>query len=180
MLIEKDSNALPFFFTDVVYIAQEKQQVAANKKEEDPQEAIVSDPSPTSTASVAAIPYAGKNLKKILILFQNKEGKDLPENQQVFLGKVLQAVNLNFDDIAMVNVNPLQHSDYALLSHFDALVWLSFGITHENLPIHPDFPFYEIIKTDDCSFLLADSLEAIENNRDKKVSLWNSLKALFR
>lgn len=102
MLIEKDSNALPFFFTDVVYISQEKQQVAVNKKEEDPQEAIVSDPSPTSTASVAAIPYAGKNLKKILILFQNKEGKDLPQDQHLFLGKVLQAVNLNLDRKSVV------------------------------------------------------------------------------
>lgn len=179
MLIERNSNALPLFFTDTVYIVSEKQQPEISKKKAGSEEtpAIKSQPAPTEP--LTSIPYEGKNLKKILLLFQNEQGKNLAESAQTFLGKVLQAVNLNFDDVALVNFSQLEPSAYAPLNQFDASVWLSFGVSHQNLPIHLDFPLYKIIKNNDVSFLLTDPLEEIEENRDKKVLLWNNLKTLF-
>lgn len=180
MLIERNSNALPLFFTETVYIVPEEQQPGGSDKEIDGSEKTTSNTEVNTTLPLSSIPYAGQNLKKILILFENKLGKELPVNEQDFLGKVLQAVNLSFDDVALVNIHLLEQTAYLLLSQFEASIWLSFGVVRDSLPVNANVPLYEIAKANKTSLLLADSLEEIERNRDKKVLLWNNLKILFQ
>ncbi len=173
MLIQDNPRALSLFLTEPVYLVKEEVfNLKVKETEENPVEVAANASTP------APIIYEGKNLKKVLLLYKGAD-KQLPSAQRDFLGKILQSVNLNFEDIALVNTHILSTEQFPLLNKMEAKVWLSFGVTHEALDIKENTPYYKIIKTENTSLLLANALEEIETDRDKKVLLWNNLKSLF-
>lgn len=170
MLIQNNLRALSLFLTEPVYLVKEKAQ--GEEKKESLMESQERAP------STAPIVYEGKNLKKVLLLYKGTSPR-LPDEQHAFLGKILQAVKLDFEDVALLNTSLLTAQQYPLINEIDAKVWLSFGVAHASLPIKENAPTYKIIKAQNASLLLADTLEEIEADRNKKVLLWNNLKALF-
>lgn len=196
---ENNYNCLPYLFHEPIYLLKKdfvdvkplsetspstsgdgKNQVGLKEDS-----ALVEEPVQKladSTDNVKAAPvlkYAGKNLKKVLVLFENPQDETLPKSQEVFLGKILHAVNLNFDDIALINTAGLEDALLEQLNHFNALIHISFGVKNPNILFKPHTVPYEIFRESDKVFLLADDLEKIEKEKEKKVSLWNSLKTLF-
>src|SRR5690606_25544102 len=145
---ESTYNCLPYLFNEPIYLLkkdfvdvkallapgpsenkEEKDQIGL-KKESD----LVEEPVQKLTGSVEKVKsapvlkYTGKNLKKVLVLFENPQDETLPKSQEVFLGKILHAVNLNFDDIALINVAGLEHALMEQINHFNALINISFGV----------------------------------------------------
>lgn len=173
MLIQNNPRALSLFLTEPIYLVKkETHGEVAQAREESPDEAVEKRTPPEPLV------YEGKYLKKVLLLYKGS-ASGLSETQNTFLGKILQAVNLGFDDIALVNTGFLAADQLPLLNEINAKVWLSFGVVHEALPIKKNTPQYEIVKIENASFLLVNTLEEIEADRDKKVLLWNNLKSLF-
>lgn len=197
------SNFLPYFFTEPIYYL--KKEFVNEKGEKNPlkqagetlssqtgvQDLLhknntqVMEPvqklqtKPESIKSPPILKYTGKNLKNILILFEDQNEEKLPSTQEVFLGKILHAVNLNFDDVAIVNTAHLEDALLEQLNHFNAFVQISFGVKHQALSFKADVPAYKIYKKADKTFLLADELAVIEKEKEKKILLWNNLKSLF-
>lgn len=173
MLIKNDPSALSLFLTEPIYLVKEETHgEPAKTLEKSPDEAVEKHTSPEPLV------YEGKYLKKILLLYKGA-APQLPDAQRTFLGKILEAVKLDFEDVALVNTSFLHPEQFSLLKEMKAKVWLSFGVAHETLPIKENTPQYKIIKTENTSLLLANALEEIEAHRDKKVLLWNNLKLLF-
>ncbi len=174
MLIQNNPHALSLFLTEPVYLVKEKKAHGEEAK------ALEENPAELGEKAISPQPinYEGKNLKKVLLLYKGT-GSRIPEAQYTFLGNILKAVNLDFEDVALVNTHLLTAEQYPLLNEFDAKVWLSFGVAHDAWPIQENAVQYKIIKTKNASLLLAHSLNEIEANRDKKVLLWNNLKSLF-
>ena len=196
---ESTYNCLPYLFNEPIYLLkkdfvdvkpllapgpsenkEEKDQIGL-KKESD----LVEEPVQKLTGSVEKVKsapvlkYTGKNLKKVLVLFENPQDETLPKSQEVFLGKILHAVNLNFDDIALINVAGLEDALMEQINHFNAFINISFGVKNPIILFKPHTVPYKIFRESDKVFLLADDLAEIENEKEKKVSLWNSLKSLF-
>lgn len=197
-----NTHFLPYFFTEPIYFRKQdfvQDQIKEGKTLEEPatsavdlkneplleNEPLVKEPvekleaTPEIVHPARVLEYAGKNLKKILILFENPNQEKLPSAQELFLGKILHAVNLNFDDIALVNAARLDDALMRQVSDFDAIVQISFGVKNLGLDFKPDTPPYKIFKARAKTLLLADHLEAIERDKEKKVSLWTNLKSLF-
>lgn len=180
-MIAENKHFLPFFLTEPIYLVPEENQTKETKTTEANKETVLPELKPEADGppKLPVLPYEGKNLKKVLLLFQNKKEEKLPKQEELFLGKILHAVNLNFDDVALLNIESVEEEAYPHLNHFDAPVWISFGVTHPNLIVAPTFPKYEIKKIANGKCLLADPLEEIEKEKEKKVKLWNSLKLMF-
>lgn len=133
----------------------------------------------TVVEAVPTLKYFGKNLKKVLILFANNDEEKLPAQQEIFLGKIIHAVGLNFDDIALVNAADLSEALMEQLNHFDARIQISFGVKNQALHFKPSLVPYKIYKDAAKAIFLADDLEVIETEQEKKVKLWTNLKTLF-
>lgn len=180
-MLQEDKKFLSYFITEPVYLVRESRPkpsdpaVSEEKKTPVVQKSAESEKSP----ALPIFPYQGKNLKKVLVLFHHASEEKLAQKEEIFLGKILHAVNLNFDDVALLNINLIKHEEYTHLTHFDAKVWLSFGVKSEKLAFKPTTTPYEIITDSGVRYLLADPLEEIQQEKDKKVKLWNNLKLLF-
>lgn len=192
---EENTAFLPYFFTEPIYAVKHEKQ-AINKQAHYPEQNLdkadhkqqlveetkeivqkseAVDPKPAPRP----LPYSGKNLKKVLVLFENKMSDNLDEGEKTFLGKVLQAVQLNFDDVALLNVSLVEESSFDQLSNFDASIQISLGVKNNLLTFNASLPFYEIIHKNKARYLLTDNLKEIQGEKEKKVLLWNNLQKLF-
>src|SRR5688572_9316774 len=125
--MQEDKKAfLPYFFTEPIYSVKNEKD-ATNKQARYPEqnsgktdhkgplveetdEVLTKPKSADPKPSIPPLPYSGKNLKKVLVLFENKINDQLEEGEKTFLGKVLQAVQLNLDDIALLNTSLVEES----------------------------------------------------------------------
>lgn len=165
-------NFLPHFIHEEIYLIKEEKISVASDQPND-----VEIQQPDNAQQNTELKYEGKNLKKILVLISNAETNFLHESEKIFLGKILHAVQLNFEDIAIVNTAKI--NDLHKINHFDCRYMISFGVVNDHLTINNITPFYKIINQEGVTFLLSDPLKTIEKDQDKKRKLWNSLKQLF-
>lgn len=192
---EEKKAFLPYFFTETIYSVK-NEKGAINKQAHNPQpksdkadhnghliqdidEILTKPKSVDPTPALPQLPYSGKNLKKVLVLFENKMNNQLEEGEKIFFGKILQAVQLNFDDVALLNLSLVEESAFDQINSFDALVQISLGVKDNCLTFNADMPSYEIVNKNNVSYLLTDSLKQIQAEKAKKVLLWNNLQKLF-
>jgi len=217
MSLSEDLSFLRFFLTEPVYLVKEPEgqtpaETQATVKEEDtPQteeqqgvEASVSEvkakteddrrpeaqtvqDKPDKKAELNLPEYEGENQKGILILHFNKRQSAMKNQDKVFLGKVINAVSLNFRDVALCNWAPLEVSFEAQKNVFESLQ----QIKSEKILVFGDLPlawslshfFQPYTITQDAEgrqLLLADDLQSIAADRELKVKLWGSLQKLFK
>lgn len=198
-MTEEDKRSfLPYFFTEPVFFIQKEHLHKFNTREksysesetskpdsgkdsiEESVENTVKEPIAETSPNIPPLPYFGKNLKKILILFENKESEQLPSSEELFLKKVLQAVKLNFDDIALINVAFVDEAAYSQINSFDAVIQISLGVRKDSLYFNTSRNLYSIAREKDVRYLLTDDLATIQNQQDKKVLLWDNLQKLFK
>lgn len=120
--------------------------------------------------------YKGKNLKKVAIIV-NYNGKGFIDPQEEeFLLKILSAVKLTADDVAIINVNHLNSGSH--IKNFNYVKLITFGCHNDDLPNAAEPP-YSLKQSEGRFYLKADSLEEIQQTKDKKVKLWESLQKMF-
>ena len=127
--------------------------------------------------------YLGSNLQKITLIICEKEAVYLQDEALAFLSTILGACKLNLGDIAIVNY----HNDpisYAFLKEkLTPNFVLLFGVTAKQIQIPFTMPNYQIQHHDNCSFLLAPSLDSMlgasQEAKLEKSKLWLSLKKMF-
>lgn len=198
-MIEEDTRSfLPYFFTEPVFLIKKEHPQKSDAKEKSYSESattkpdsekdsieeygknIVREPISETPPNIPPLPYRGKNLKKILILFENKESEQLPDSEELFLKKVLQAVKLNFDDIALINIAFVDEDAFSQIVSFDAVIQISLGVRKDSLYFGMRINLYSIAEKEDVRYLLTDDLATIQNQQDKKVLLWDNLQKLFK
>ncbi len=112
------------------------------------------------------------NFKKgLLLLVEYDEYEFLPPAEMEFLEKILGAFKLNFDDIAIVNLKKNFGIYDQLKADLMPVKILYFDIDHARtgLPIH--FPQFQVQSWDNCQFLRAPSLEAMNGNQGEYLML---------
>lgn len=197
-MTEADKRSfLPYFFTEPVFSIQKEHRHDSGNKEKSYSESSTKKPDSgkdsivesaenivrepiSETSPIPPLPYSGKNLKKILILFENKEKEQLPDKEELFLKKVLQAVKLNFDDIALINIAFVDQAAYSQINSFDAVIQISLGVRRDSLYFNTSRILYTIAQEEDVRYLLTDNLTTMQNQQDKKVLLWDNLQKLFK
>ena len=134
----------------------------------------VTPKAPEPAAPVVLKP-GGKYSNGILILMH--ASYTMTPAQQEMLGKIVKAVQLDYTDCGVLQVNtPVELKDIEVLK---PRIILSFGLPADAFT--PRFPkeLYAIQKHNSTIILLADSLAKLETTVALKSSLWNAMKEMF-
>ena len=122
----------------------------------------------------------GKNKKQLLILVEDHQNVVMERADGLLLKDILKALDFTFEDVAIVNIcHCRQEVDWQTVKEIPFTTLFSFGITHPKLPFTQALAPYELEKSGDQKFLLADKLAVLRTNRSRKIALWNLLKQLF-
>lgn len=127
--------------------------------------------------------YLGSNLRKIVLLVNEKESVYLPDDSLQFLSSILGACKLNLGDVAIVN----HHNDPVNYSFLKEKLTpnhlILFGVSAKEIQLPFMVPHYQVQKHDNRSFLLAPHLHTMLGNSQEakleKSKLWLCLKNMF-
>jgi hypothetical protein len=101
-----------------------------------------------------------------------------------FLSSILTACNLNIGDIAIVNYAQNNISFSNLQQHLQPVYVLLFDVTMQELQLPLTSTFYQQQQYNNCTFLSAPSLQAMQGNTNEvkmeKSKLWLALKNMFK
>lgn len=124
------------------------------------------------------LPFLGNNRQQILLVIQNKETAYLSEPIFDMMTNLLSACKLGLDDVALVNLAQFPGIGYRALKQsfhphkvilFDTVLPEISGGKAINRPWEEE----------GAHFLLAESLEAMYEDKQLKVPFWNALRQFF-
>lgn len=168
-MMENDNSFLPYFITEDIYVVSEEAVDTAE------QPSMVAESIPEYKPT--PIKYKGTNRKGILILIENSEGEYLNSDDELFLTKILQAVSIQFEDIALVNITAVENFDQILaINHQTAIAFTS---KYARLNTEITTELYQIQTQETTQILLAHPLHEISQEKEKKMKLWKQLQVLF-
>lgn len=198
---DQDLTFLSFFLNEPIYLLPQDEQVFLsenNAPAENSAEVEVPSPRAQEVAEVAddvpevenSLPVPeteGQNRKGVMILFYNPEAPGLEPSSVALLEKILKAVQLDMDDVALCNWALLEQQQAQHNNIFESLQFIDCNkvIAFGDLPLAWSmshfFKKYHITEDAHAKGLVqADDLTIIAQNRDLKVQLWESLQKLFK
>ncbi len=122
--------------------------------------------------------HKGSNHKKVAVLFHTQEQTDIDTTLENFLMKILAAVKLDIEDIALIHTKDFDTEQAeAQLDLLRPTVVIAFNCTPPMKT--PSKDLYSIYKSGNTSVLLADDLALLHTDKMKKKQLWEALQLLF-
>lgn len=125
------------------------------------------------------IKYAGQNLKGILVLVNERNQQFLSRQNEDFLKKVLLAINIDLDDIALVNLAGMDEAQMEAIKTFPHRLRFCFMEKIPDILMETELKLYENSMHDGNKILWCDPLGPISNNKELKIKLWQQLKLIF-
>jgi hypothetical protein len=155
-------------------------ETAARRQETAPQPDVAG-----AVASRGAAPsplkYLGENREHILILVHDPSAVFLEEKSFQFLLSVLEACKLSMASVALVNLaTPGSRSPETIADELGSTQVLLFGMDMEVLGLPMVFPIYQVQPHGRRTYLGADALSRIVEERTLKGRLWACLKQMFQ
>lgn len=143
-------------------------------------EKAAAQPSTNSGVQAAKWKYLGENKKKTLVVVRYADTIHIPDKQLSFLIKLLAACNLNLADVAILNFQSHQSTEFNdILNFFTPKVVLLFAIEPGEFGLPMIFPQFQVQGYKDAVFVASPSLETIEPDKTLKGKLWVCLKKIF-
>jgi hypothetical protein len=125
----------------------------------------------------------GKNLLSICFLVNCPEVEFIPDDQFVFLQKILVACKLSLEDIALINTNRTPVEWQVLKTRFQPKIVFFWGDTPAITGLKQNFPDMTISTWENIQILPVMQSELMSRDNPKgpdlKRNLWISLKKLF-
>lgn len=114
------------------------------------------------------------------IVITSYRGNPLPAGQQVFVQNILKACKLDPNKIPVLKADdPLTANYQSIHDAFECSKVLLFGLSATEIALPIRFPTYQIQTFQGVQYLCADTLEALEQDKNLKAALWKSLQQLF-
>ena len=113
--------------------------------------------------------FRGDNMKGILILNENNSPNIIDAEDEAFLFKGLNALDIQLPDVAITN-NTSTTKDIITMSH-------SKRINFSTKPVAGKL--YQIVTQDDITYLECHSISQIRSDKELKVKFWLGLKTMF-
>jgi hypothetical protein len=122
----------------------------------------------------------GKNLKGIVLLVSNNDLAFVPDEELNFLLGILSACKLNMDDVGILNISKHPSADYKnIAAELNAKKVFLFGVDPGAIKLPLSFPYYQVQRYNDQTYLCSPALSSIQNDKAEKTKLWNCLKQIF-
>lgn len=112
--------------------------------------------------------YKGNFSKRVLILYSVEGQPSMPETEEEFLLKVLSAVNLGLEDVAIMNLEDGMGWEESLQP--SNVIDFSGNVERE---------LYVVENNGEAQTIYCDRLNSISANIELKKKLWAGLKAMF-
>jgi len=125
------------------------------------------------------VPFEGINTKNAIVIYQTNESEELPEDELLFLEKILGAVNLKLEEVVLINIAQHKVSFSELKNNVVFTTMITFGIWPGQISLNINNKRYCEYSLLNTKVLFADSLQEIMRDPQKKVLLWKELQTLF-
>lgn len=167
-------NTITFNTSDIALLFKNSLVEVSSEKQVLPRATVNAEP----TAS--GWKFLGENKKKTLIVVNYDDAAHIPDKQLSFLTKLLAACKLNLADVAILNFQNYNSSDFTrILDHFKPKVVLLFDTEPGKFGMPMLFPQFQVQGYKDAVFVSSPSLEIIEPDKTLKGKLWVCLKKIF-
>ncbi len=131
----------------------------------------------------APITWLGNFTKQVLVVVNESAAVHCSDSNLEFLGKILAAVGLSIDHIALLNLARNSTTYLDLKKELPAKAALYFGVEPASLGVPMRFPQFQVQPWDSCTFLYAPALSEINGSATTQVELkkqlWVALKKIF-
>ena len=135
-----------------------------------------SPPHSNTKPPVLRRPVTPQISQKVLILVD----EELLPSDLLFLEKILNAVHLDIDGVDLLNVHGTGNVNFSeLLQGKYIHHFFTFGVPFSRINLDILMDRYQPVRFDGITFLMADSLPAIETDVALKKKLWEALKKVF-
>ncbi len=136
------------------------------------------DISSSATPEINSIDFFGQYRQKILILVTYPNQKNLIPKDQMVLERILAALGISFDDVAIVNVEKAQLTFNEIQEQMGWHKLIAFGVKHDFIPF--EVPENELTSLENGEkIFLAPNIAEIAASKNLKRMLWQNLKTLF-
>jgi hypothetical protein len=130
--------------------------------------------------AAASLSFLGNNEKKIILIVSEDDALYLREDSLNFLLSILTPCKLTLADVALINVKKTTVVSYHLLANeLKAEKIILFGTPVSVLDLPLQFADYKLQQFNNQTYLSAQSLELIKNDKEAKLKLWACLKTMF-
>lgn len=127
----------------------------------------------------AGFEYFGENNRFVLVLHVDETVKFINQEEKEFLMRMLAALKLTEQSIALVNLAHYKGTNLKQLKDFFACnKVLAFGIEPSGLQLS-NTVMYALTDYDAQQLIFADALADLKNDDQKKRTLWMELKKMF-
>lgn len=121
--------------------------------------------------------YKGINIKKVLIIVDQPDHEFIGPEDEAFLSKIMTAVKLDLNDLAILNIKQNSGSTFKELLNFDATKYLVFGPDQKFF--EKDYVQYQLIAEESNQILHCSALSTIAADASQKKLLWLALQKMF-
>jgi hypothetical protein len=125
----------------------------------------------------------GKNKRSISFLADYPDHDFIPEEQLVFLQKMLSACKCSLDDIALVNTAPTEGQFAELKKRLQPYIVFLWGVPTTSIGLKQGLPNFSISKVDGISVIPVPNPDLMSGDSplglELKQRLWACLKKLF-
>jgi len=173
---EQQLEFYQYFFTENLFLVPDLQSPAFTQ---DAQTTTIEE-SNGDTQPIKKYNLLGENKKGLIIVvaLPDNEFRALPQHD--FLSKVLTSIRHTPDDVAFINLAAQEKLDtYRLSKETTVNQLLAFGPGLLDIDAHSKINLYKPASIGTTPLLIANVLEDIENDVNKKKLLWNGLQAIF-
>lgn len=193
--VTNEATALVTLLTETLYKVDNWETNSGNNYSDKQSVALAAEPERVSapaenpiqvTQEKSATPtyfdYLGENNKYVLVLVNYPDSKHITDKDKEFFLKVISALKLTIDDVAVLNYAHYAAADInALKEYFSCSRIITFGLPPSSAVFRNlNMQDYSVTNVYGVSLLPAsDTLRIIESDKNKKIVLWNALKLLF-
>ena len=154
---------------------------------------VPAPPAPAPEAATATLsesplagppfPVLGKFSRQVLVVLHDAQAVHCNDDALAFLTKVISAVGLSMEHIAILNTRGKQVSYPDLKAQLPAKVAIYFGVEPASIGVPMRLPHFQVQPWDGCTFLYAPSLAELNGASAQQVELkkqlWMALKKIF-
>jgi hypothetical protein len=137
-------------------------------------------PKEDMSVGVKKLLFIGENKRKITIIFEQKSADFLKTPEYDLLTKIINAVKLTPNEVALVNVSDnLSFSFEQIATQLAPEKCIIFGVNSSSLKMPIPTDKNTVLNMGKTQILYAESLTTLLFDRDKKIALWEVLKKIF-
>ena len=181
-----DNSFLKHFITELVYVVPgEEHTVTKPETREEKTETVVEEAPPVyqqaepAEKKIKELVFKGSNRRQVLVIVDQPGEEFINAADESFLSKVIGAIKLDINDIAIANFPNNEDLNKETLLKFNATRYLVFGVDDSKL-FKDALPPYQIIDMENGKQVLnCSSLTAIAGDATQKKLLWTALQKMF-